>query len=231
MWKIGGNMPILKCKICHKNDKINTNDDDLYKSEIVINNYICCHCALKTKQIKIKLICENCKIEFITKILFSNKDMYLNWKCPKCSSNIIKNVERSKTNTEMNCGTCHIKLGVCNHPELDCCKSNELTPFTNNRLYALKDSDDCSILSICKMNYSRNDIHALKFIPLFKNDYLIAKNNLILIRQRLKSKKNYVTNVIIYKFDKNWNEVFNKNFNKGINWVEEILNFGKLEKF
>ena len=215
----------IKCKVCHKVQSINTNDANLYNLPVVIDNFVCYLCTQKIKLVKLNLTCNKCKSTFCTKVLGSNKLNYNNWTCPVCTSNDIKNVITKGKTSELNCPICFHGNGVCNHPELSCSSSSKFVKFSNSNLYSVKGSKECSILSINEIDKKRTDIHAFKYVPLHKTHYSLSFNNLILIRQRINSKNNFITNIILYNYKNKWQEVYNNKFEKGRNWVVDVLKF------
>lgn len=213
----------MRCKICHKINEVNTRDENLYKSSTVKDNYVCYYCSQTVKRIKLHLTCKKCQKQFTTRVLLQNQNIYNDWVCSLCDD---KPIEKNTLKiSELACSSCRVDNGTCHHPELPCSLSKNFVEFLSNFLCSIKGSDDCSILSIYGIDKSRLDIHALKYVPLFKNQYSVSPNNLVLIRQRLNSKKNYITNILIYNFNKKWNEVYNEKFDKGMNWTENVIRF------
>ena len=216
----------VTCKICHKSQSVNANNSALYDLPVVIDNFVCYLCSQKIKLVKLSLTCDKCKSVFCTKVLESNRSNYNSWVCPTCVSNTIKkSIIKGANLSELKCSVCFQKDGVCNHPELPCSLASKFVPFINSGLYSVKNSKDCSILSISEVDNKRTDIHAFKYKPLHKTNYLIATNNLVLLRQRVNSKKNFVTKVILYGYKDKWYEMFCHNYVKGENWVVGVLEF------
>ena len=208
---------------------VNTNNKVLYTMPVINDNFVCYHCSQIVKCLKLELTCEKCQNKFITKILFQNAEKYNKWTCPSCDNDFKPTKVEHKKLNELSCSGCKQSNGVCIHSELACSLSKDFMNFFNNNLYSIKGSDECSILSIYRIDKTRIDIHALKYVPLFKNQYKVSPNNVVLIRQRFKSKKNYITNIIIYNFEEKWKIVFNEKFEKGNDWFILVLEFLKTE--
>lgn len=217
----------IRCTICHKIKEVNATDERLYKSPIVTDNYVCPSCTADVKRVKIKLTCSKCKTTFCTRVLVMHKDKYgADWVCPICSagSGTIKKGITKNTGVAVDCVWCQHKRGVCPHPEVNCLLAKGFVAFSSSDLYSIKKV--CTIMSISRVYKKRDDIHCFRYSLLYKTRYLIAPENLVLIKHRDGSKKNFITNVIVYKYKKSKFEVvYNEKFNKGVDWVKPTRNF------
>jgi len=219
----------IKCKVCHQERAVNTANRKLFESQIVQENYVCMLCDGKVKKMMISLICAKCKHPFKTKILAVNKDKYGSmWECPACMSNAIAQpkVTEKKNCIELNCADCKVERGVCVHPELNCTLSKNFPRFGNGDLFYLKDG--ATILSVHAIDESRPDIHCFEYTILYRNKYALSPRNHVIIRQRLGSKKSFMTNVIVYKYNAHehkFNVVFDEKFDKGKDWIVPMRDF------
>ncbi len=217
----------IRCTICHKIKDIDTTDERLYKSPIVIDNYVCSPCSTDVKRIKVKLTCSKCKATFCTKIFVEHKDKYgANWVCPVCSAGngeVKKGITKA-TGVAVGCVWCQHKRGVCPHPDVNCLLAKGFVSFNSSDLYSIKKV--CTVMSISRVHKKRDDIHCLSYSLLYKTNYSISPENLVLIKHREGSKKNFVTNVIVYRFKKSKFEVvFNEKFDKGTDWIKPTKKF------
>lgn len=219
----------MTCVVCHKPFGIGTTNVKLYDLPVVRENAICPKCDIRIKnKVKLVLTCVKCKHVFQTKVLDINKDKYAkDWLCPMCLSNEMpKSESKNGKSIELNCGGCQIERGVCKYPQLGCTHSKHFVPFGNGNLYSL--NKDCTILSVHSLNKDRDDIHCLNYTLLSKAECSIAPNNSIIIKQRMGSRKNFVTNVIVYRFNSTDNKfgiAFENKFEKGKDWIIEVKKF------
>jgi len=220
----------LKCKICHRDYGLNTANRKLYETQVVQENSVCPLCESKVKRVSISLTCSKCKHLFKTKILLSNQNKYgLTWECPQCTSNSLpqpKITEEKKDCVELNCDDCRLERGVCCQPELACSLSKNFARFDTGGLFYLRDG--ATILSVHAIDKNRKDVHCLKHTLLYRKKYAIASRNRIVVRQRLGSKKTFVTNIIVYGYNAHehkFNVVFDEKFKKGTDWIVPTRNF------
>jgi len=217
----------FSCVVCHQSFPINTNNKALYQSEVVRKNAVCPRCLCSVNRIKITLKCAKCSHEFQTKVLMSNKDNYTDkWLCPLCASNGAPKSEVGKNRIELNCGGCRVERGVCTYPDLGCTLSREFITFGNGDLYSL--NRECTILSIHEIDKSRDDIHCLNYTLLYKAKCSLSPSNSVIIKQRVGSRKSFVTNILVYRFDKSKSKfgvVLNKKFERGKDWIVPVRDF------
>lgn len=219
----------LKCKVCHKDYHVNTGNRGLFESPLVQENSVCPLCDGKVKKIMISLTCAKCKHPFKTKVLVENKEKYgPKWECPACLSNGMTQpkVTEKKDCVELNCQDCKAERGVCMHPELNCTIAKNFPRFGNGDLFYLKDG--ATILSVHAIDGNRKDIHCFEYTLLYRNKYALSPRNHVIIRQRLGSKKGFVTNVIVYKYNAHehkFNVVFDEKFAKGADWIVPTRDF------
>ncbi len=218
----------LNCVVCHNDFPINTNNKAMYESPIVKENAVCPTCLTGVVRIKVVLACAKCKTPFQTKVLAMNKDKYTDkWLCPLCVSNGTPKTEARKRDcAELNCPECKVRRGVCSQPKLNCTLSRSFVPFGNGNLYSTR--KECTILSVHQIDKDRDDIHCLGYTPLYKSEYAIAPENFVIIKQRIGSRKQFVTNIIVYRYSQSHRKfevALNKKFDKGSDWILPVKDF------
>jgi hypothetical protein len=207
--------------VCHRDFKVTTSTPEIYSHPIIKDNYVCPLCESKVTKLKVTLTCNKCKKEFRTKILMENKEKYSpEWECPFCVKVEDKRDKRRKT-LELNCDCCKSKRGLCFQPDLNCTLSSDYVVFGGAKeLYSTK--KDCTILSVDSVDMSRDDIHSIKYSMLYNDKYLVSTHNIVFIKQRLGSKKNFKNKVTLYSFNKEkkkFMQSYEQTFDKGVDWI------------
>lgn len=212
----------LICTVCHKHYVVSTSNPHLFETELIKENSVCVFCSGKANRVTLRLVCCVCKREFQTKVLAKNRDKYLSWKCPVCinaDGPAVKSKGKTKE-LELDCDLCMRKSGVCQFPELGCSTTADWLFFGNGDLSSLKKS--CSIFSVHGVDKERDDIHFFKYSMLVKSKYKLRPTNLVIIKQRLGSRANYVTNIIVFAGDKKVGKfvvISDKKYPRGADWV------------
>jgi len=216
----------LRCTSCHKPQNVNTNNSRMYSDTVIIDNFVCPLCMGKSDRIKIVLVCAKCNRTFQTRVFKENADKYTsNWLCPACVNSSNFSHTKHKKLVEVGCQGCNVVHGLCLHPELNCVHSKNYAPFDTADLYS--DKKQNKIMFIHDIDKSRDDIHSLKFIVMYKKKYSVSNRGVVLIKQRIGSKKNFTTNIILYKSkeDNHGVEVvYDKSFKKCDDWIVPTRN-------
>jgi len=189
---------------------------------------VCPDCSNRTHKIRIPLTCSRCKHTFQTQIRIEDRSRYTsNWVCPACSSNETSKLSRkARRREDRACPECKVDRGICFYPDTNCSRAVRFVPFNSTGLYSVRKEN--TILSINKVVPTREDIHCMNYTLLYQSGYLLSPNNTILIKQRIGSRKHFITNVMLYKYCKEKSKfvvVFDKNFDRGVNWVVAVRNF------
>ena len=220
----------MRCTICHKDYPVNTTNTKMYDSPVVKDNGVCLLCSGKDQRMKIVLTCSKCGHVFQTRVLIANKDKYNgDWECPMCISNSlpqIKTVVEKKNSIELNCNECRLERGVCFHPELNCSLVKHFAQFSIGDLCLVKDG--CTVLSVHNVSKDRDDIHCFEYTLLYKSNYSLSPKNVVIVKQRMGSKKQFTTNIIVYVYDKSkhqFNVALDKTYKKGEDWIVETRDF------
>lgn len=217
----------LKCMVCHKNFPINTNNRKLYESNIIKDNAVCPKCSTHINRIKMLLECSKCGHKFQTRILTENKEKYANgWKCPLCIDNNIEKEEIKGKFIELNCAGCQLQRGVCSQPKLNCTLSKNMVAFNSSDLYSVE--RECTMMSIHNVDKHRDDIHCFGYTLLYKSEYMISRDNSILLKQRIGSKKKFITNIVVYRYNQKLHKfglALDEKFKKGKDWIVPIKKF------
>jgi hypothetical protein len=201
----------------------------MYESPIVRENAVCNSCLTEVVRIRVSLVCAKCKTPFQTKVLAINKDKYTDkWLCPLCVSNGAPKTEvhNKRDCAELNCPECRVKRGVCSQPKLNCTLSRGFVPFGNGDLYSTR--KECTILSVHCIDKDRDDIHCFGYTPLYKSEYSISPSNFVIIKQRVGSRKQFVTNIIVYRYNqggRKFEVALNKKFDRGADWILPVKDF------
>ena len=220
----------MKCAVCHKEYLVNVNDTKMYESPIVMDNGLCPSCRVKTQRVKLVLTCSKCGHVFQTSVLAVNRDKYNDkWECPMCISNSLPQVKTAvekKNSIELNCDGCRLERGVCFHPELNCSLAKHFAQFSSGDIYSVK--KECTVLSVHKIIKDRDDIHCFEYTLLYKSNYGLAPTNVVIVKQRRGSKKQFTTNIIVYVYDKSkhqFNTAIDKTYKKGEDWIVPTRDF------
>lgn len=211
----------ITCKICHRDKLIDTAKPEIYDKRVVRNNFVCDACRPGVRVVSIKLECAKCYNTFSTKAPADHVSEYSKWKCPACvSGEPITPKNRNKSKTDIGCHDCRRSRGVCFYPEEKCKYNANFVKFDASSLNQMKES--ASVLTVHEVDEFRDDIHFLKYTPLVQPLQALAKGNLVIIRCREGSKKNYITHLNIYKYDDKKAQfvaIFNHQFPKEADWV------------
>jgi len=211
----------VECVVCHREYKISSFNPEMYSHPLIKNNFVCILCENKVTKLKVVLSCTKCKKTFNTKILLENRDKYdTKWECPFCT--VPDDVrDKRKKSDYLSCDGCKEKKGVCVQPDLLCSYSTKYSVFGGaSELYSSK--KECTVLSIDKIDMTRDDIHTLKYVMLCNPKYSVATDNVILVKQRVGSKKNFSNKVGLYKFSQNKKRFLlncEKSYERGNDWI------------
>ena len=220
----------MRCTVCHKDYSVNTTNAKMYESPVVKDNGVCSSCSVKTQKVKIVLTCSKCGHVFQTRVLSVNKNKYNGtWECPMCISNSLpqtKTAVEKKNSIELNCNECRLERGVCFHPELNCSLVKYFAQFSSGDIYSVK--KECTVLSVHKVNKDRDDVHCFEYTLLYKSNYSLSPNNVVIVKQRIGSKKQFTTNIIVYVYNKSkhqFNIALDKIYKKGDDWIVPTRDF------
>jgi len=206
----------VECVVCHRYYKITSFNPEMYSHPIIKNNFVCIICEKQVTKLKVVLSCTKCKKEFHTST---------DWECPFCTKPVDIRDKRKKM-LELDCDGCKENKGVCIQPDLSCVFSVKFVVFGGaSELYSTKKS--CTVLSISGVDMEREDIHSMKYIMLCNPKYSIAINNIILVKQRIGSKKNFNNKISLYRYEqkkKNFVLDCENDYYKGTDWIVPTRN-------
>lgn len=222
-------MITMTCSCCHRDFEINANNEKVYDSPLIKENWVCLFCFPNVVMQKIHLKCTDCGAQFSTRILKHNLSKYEAWRCPQCVAPKLTS-SQSKKLVDSKCNQCKIDSGVCCNPDVECEYNKGFAFFDPCMLSDHKESNT-SVLLVTAVDRTRDDIHSFKYSPVTCKT-MFSKDNFVVIKEKATKGE---TRVVVYTnvADVGLHKFSDKMYGKGENWIvgvrEELTKDGFFE--